>query len=259
MNSTGHLPSRISITITTIFLISCLVLTPQAVYADFHAFTPSVADAYIDKLNPNSNFGSFVMLDLSSGDPNLVMRILLRFDLSSIPPGSTINVAYLQLFYHTYGNNDPAGRSLTAYQVTQDWVETESSWNAYKALNPWTTPGGDYSGDGAASSTVPSSVSQWVTWDVTTIVTAWIQGGQPNYGFPIRDPNDGSSFLHSLVYFNSRENSENQPVLKVDWSTSRPVGGDLNAYQQACSLDSLPCDSRIGWSRHRLHSSQEEA
>jgi hypothetical protein len=224
LGSTGYLLSRVSVIMMVVFLVSCLVMPLQVVLADYAAFS-SIADAYLDKSDPNTNKGSFVMLDLESGDPSYVMRILLRFDLSSIPAGSTINVAYLQLYYDTYGYNDPAGRTLTVYRATKDWVETECSWNVYKVLNPWTAPGGDFSSDGASSNTVPSSVRQLMTWDVTAIVRAWILGGQLNHGFLIRDPNDDATFLDSVVYFHSRENSEYPPVLKVDWSTSRPVGG----------------------------------
>lgn len=73
-----------------------------------------------------------------------------------------------------------------------------------------------------------------MTWDVTAIVKAWIEGGQPNYGFLIRDPNDGVSGTDVYVSFCSKEYSDDpskQPILEVDWSTPsptptpRPAGG----------------------------------
>ncbi|MGC8961490.1 MAG: DNRLRE domain-containing protein, partial [Candidatus Bathyarchaeia archaeon] len=99
-------------------------------------------------------------------------------------------------------------------------VEMEVTWNDYKTGSPWTTRGGDYTEEGASSSTVPNNPGVWMVWDVTSIVKAWIEGGQPNYGFLIKDQGEDANLYMSISFW-SKEYSEVpnlQPTLKVDWS-----------------------------------------
>ncbi|MEM3501760.1 MAG: DNRLRE domain-containing protein [Candidatus Bathyarchaeia archaeon] len=156
-----------------------------------------------------------------------MMRTLVKFDLSGIPSGSTVNKAYLLLYY--YGRmNDPVGRTLNAYRVTKNWVETEATWNIYKTGSSWDTAGGDYTTVGGASSIVPTNYGQWMTWDVTFIVKAWIEDGRPNYGFIIKYQTEGQPF-NAAIFISKEWDPEYHPILKVDWSTptptARPVGG----------------------------------
>jgi len=208
---------------TAVFLISCLVMIPQTVYADLSVFTPSTADTYIINALSNNNFGTLYVLVVVSA-PQDQAHSLVKFDISSIPQGATINLAYLMLYYSSNLGTNPAGRTVTANRVTKDWVELQATWNSYKTGSPWTTPGGDYVPDGAASATVPAAYG-WMTWTVTDIVKAWIQGGQPNYGFLVKFADEDQV---GEVQFHTREYTyepDLRPILKVDWTPSRPVGG----------------------------------
>jgi hypothetical protein len=207
------------------------MLIPSA-DATLTVIQPSNADTYIAEAIPDTNYGADDYLMISPF-LNARLRALVRFDLSSIPSGSTVNVAHLSLYYYQYWHNDPANRVLDAYRVTKDWAETQATWNIYKTGNSWATAGGDYTTEGGSSSTVPSGTGQWMVWDVTAIVKAWIEGGQPNYGFIIRDASeDGGDFY---AYLRSREYSDAdyRPILEVDSSTptpaptAGPVGGVL--------------------------------
>jgi hypothetical protein len=183
----------------------------------------------------------------SGGGAGLLIRVLVRFDLSSIPAGSTVNSASLQLCYYSYLGSDPVNRLYVVYRVTTNWVEgdgtgigtTGANWNKpdKSALPTWTTPGGDFTTSGASPPTpVPawiSIVGQYVTWDVTAIVKAWIESGQSNYGFLVRDPNDGVVSTDAAATFLSKESGipPNEdwplkpPILTVDYTLSAPVGG----------------------------------
>jgi hypothetical protein len=175
--------------------------------------------------DPNSNFGTYHLMLIFSQAGHLE-RSLVKFDLSSIPPASTINVAYLMLYVNDY-DGAPASRTYVANRITKDWIETQATWNIYKTGSNWAALGGDYTSDGAAS-TPGAYPGTWVTWTVTDIVKAWIQGGQPNYGFLIKDAAEGTG--DTWIAFSTREATENEqrPVLKVDWTpppSLRPVGG----------------------------------
>ncbi|MEM3381428.1 MAG: DNRLRE domain-containing protein, partial [Candidatus Bathyarchaeia archaeon] len=122
------------------------------------------------------------------------------------------------------------GAILSVYRVTKDWAEMEATWKAYKSGNNWDTEGGDYTTEGGSSSTVPANLKQWMIWDVTAIVKAWIEGGKPNYGFIIKLEQE-EKYVH--FGFNSKDNEATnlRPILEVDYSpptpTPRPVGGVL--------------------------------
>src|ERR1035438_1445056 len=65
-------------------------LTLPALWA---ADVPGVQDTYISSAAPGTNYGTATTLNIASGNAGLV-----QFDLSSIPPASTVPVAYLRIF-----------------------------------------------------------------------------------------------------------------------------------------------------------------
>jgi len=220
--------------VMTATLIFSLLMTTGSVNATLTVITPSSADTFIKNDAVGENHGTDVYPVVRSGDPTHIWRILVKFDLSSIPSGSTVNVAQLSLYKTGAGFGLP--RVYTANRLTGDWVEGDNTngvtWNEANhiaASHPgsctdW-TDGGDFTTDGAASASVPGT-GQWMTWDATAIVKAWIEGGQPNYGFLIRDPNDGVASTDDSNVFLSREEGYWQnlrPILEIDWSTPTPT------------------------------------
>jgi len=227
-------------TVVVIFLVAVtLIRMPQPVSAADAVITSS-ADMYILEDLPDTTTGFETSMYVRAGMTGHIWRSLVMFDLSPIPSGSLINSAYLSLFYEGYSGNDPAGRTYTANRVTHSWVETVdgtkgTTWNEANhdpLLHPggcvdWAN-GGDWTGSGAASSMVPSGTG-WMTWDVTSIVKDWIEGGQPNYGFLIRDLSGEPGGSDAVASFRPRE-AYPSPVLEIDWSPwtpPRPVGGLL--------------------------------
>lgn len=75
---------------------------------------------------------------------DVLMRILIRFDLSSLPSASTITSATLTL--SDSGFSEFSGtKTWTAYRLTRtNWGHTTATWNKYDGTNNWTTAGGDY-------------------------------------------------------------------------------------------------------------------
>jgi hypothetical protein len=225
--------------VTVLAVVLAMAMTGPA-HATVTTITPSSADTYLYEAADTYNFGSLPHMDVLADSQHLDReRILVKFDLSSIPSGSTISTASLQLYHFGNINGNPVGRTYTANRVTTDWVEGTcvspcspstggATWNTVDGTTNWGTPGGDFTVTGAASSTVAdiTSAPVYMTWDVTTIVKAWIEGGQPNYGFLIKDLNEGS--IYGAV-FASREQGSNMPILTVDYAAPvhpfTPVGG----------------------------------
>jgi hypothetical protein len=121
-------------------------------------------------------------------------RTLVRFELSGIPPGSVISAASLVLYASTQFGSNPSSNPLEVYRVTKPWAENTSSWYCWDgAGNNWDNPGGDavgtngvqLSGPYAINTSNPSGRAP-VTWDIKSLVNAWVNGGGANQGLLIR-------------------------------------------------------------------------
>jgi len=109
-------------------------------------------------------------------------RILIEFDLSSIPGGVTINSATLGLYRYDGYTSLPL--ILDAHRITTPWTE---------AVTYSTAPVFDASIQSSATVTV----NGWYTWDLTAAVSAWTSGAWANNGVGIYD--HGSTFFQRFV------------------------------------------------------------
>lgn len=102
-------------------------------------------------------------------------KVVAYFDISSIPPGSTVTSASLKYYFYN-GKNIQA--PIGIFRVRTNWVGGV----------PWQTAGGDWAdkNDVAQGATpiasVQASFDGWYTWDVTPLVQKWVSGTSPNYG-----------------------------------------------------------------------------
>src|SRR5512136_2686590 len=96
--------------------------------ADTATFT-SVADTFISSGNPANNAGGNAWFDAGT-DGQLtpgVRRGLLRFDLSSLPPGSTITSAVVQLTVTHVPGFSPVDSTFDLRRLTAAWGEGTNS------------------------------------------------------------------------------------------------------------------------------------
>jgi len=144
--------------------------------------SPPTDDSYIRENYPNNNYGSDSALYLRDRD-GYTYRIYIRFDLSSIPSGATINTAKLRLYYYDYSDlyDDPAGKQVDVHRVTGgSWSEDTITWNNAPA----------YDSTATSSTNMPSSFG-WVEWDVTDDVQDMVNGTVDNYGWCISIHTEG--------------------------------------------------------------------
>jgi hypothetical protein len=106
--------------------------------------------------------------------PSDIRRALLRFDLSSIPAGSTIDGALLSL-YQQPGFVDAEQQSI--HLTTATWLQTEATWNNRWMFMPWSTPGGDFAGSPSAVLQPTQIGGGRITSNVLALVqSAWNAG-----------------------------------------------------------------------------------
>ena len=172
-------------------------------------FSTATADTFVETGRPDLNFNDFEWEGkkvLLVGDyEGRHHRALLKFDLSSIPPGSTINYATLRLRMKVYWNPDAI--SITSYRITEPWLESGVTWDTMPSA-----------GESYGSASVGTDF-RWYSWDITDLAQAW-HAGLPNYGLMLKGPETGGTDLKG---FCSREEAGYKPYLEV---TFEPVSLD---------------------------------
>jgi RHS repeat-associated protein len=137
-------------------------------------------------------------------------RILLSFDLSSLPPVPTVLKADLGLFV-TGGTGSTPYR---VHRVTRAWTNS-ATWNTTNGSTAWSAPGGDFDSAVAAERTVPAA-NEYRRWFPTGLVRDWVNGKYPNHGFLLKQATEATS---NVVTFVSKENSDSTrwPFLEVNY------------------------------------------
>jgi len=171
------------------------------------------------------------------GSPNLYIgsldnfaRGLIKWDLSSIPAGSTILNAEMSF----YSRIDVAGGEITinAYRALRPWVEgtarsldrqtddpDSACWVEYGNGVPWGAQGASGSEDRAQSvlASTTNSGTGWYTWNVTSAVQHWVDGDWDNNGLVLMS-NDESA-RNAKVFVPSEYSDQSLvPVLHIEYA-----------------------------------------
>jgi hypothetical protein len=117
--------------------------------------------------------------------------ILLRWDVSAIPPGSQVLSASLE--FHV--SNHSAGRPFEILEMKRDWVENQATWNVYASKRPWQLPGAQGAQDhgAAVGLAAPGAVGPYVTIlnaAGVTLVQSWVDVPGSNRGILVADTNN---------------------------------------------------------------------
>lgn len=109
-------------------------------------------------------------------------RSALKFDLDSVPQGSNVLDAKIGLHGYASGTEGAVAHKLSLHEITTDWDGAQTSWNAKKTGQNWTTAGGDFLP--AAAATTPDIRTQegWAYFKPTQLVERWVSGASANHG-----------------------------------------------------------------------------
>ncbi len=143
--------------IFAVFILGILLLTPSA-KAETKTLEP-IADSFINSEKSTSNFGGQDVLRVTYQNrtffDDIERRAYLKFNLSEVPSGSTINSATLRLHTVVVTETTKIG---AFYCPDNTWEELEITW----ANAP------DTSGDAVDTVSV-AEPGEWHEWDVTSI------------------------------------------------------------------------------------------
>ncbi len=170
-----------------------------------------VADTYVFEGAPDTNFGADATLRTGECVACFVPgreRILLRFDLTGLPPNAVISQATLRLYQEGSWSWGLSSVNLSVRRVIHPWEELSATWNDRPLIT-----------NASFASTTSGTGTGWRTWDVTSLVQLWQDGSEPNYGFGLKGPEGGDWTNRWGRTFTSREGSANQPELVLTYAT----------------------------------------
>ncbi|MEE8306224.1 MAG: DNRLRE domain-containing protein, partial [Gammaproteobacteria bacterium] len=175
------------------------------------AYTVAVdQDSWIDESRPGDTNGSDTSLSIGF-DGTDEARALLRFDLSTVPAGSSVLSAIAWLYIDV---QHPQG-SIDLHRVSADWDEGIVTWNEL---------GDSFFAEILASIPAQDSASKWIAVNLTAQTQAWVNG-EDNYGLALRSMVTGLGASYA-----SQESSE-APYLELLVGTPpvSPVTLDIEA------------------------------
>lgn len=163
-------------------------------------------------------------------------RVAIAFDLPEDVSGVTVSEAKLSIYF----NGGTPLDILTAFRLTQDWVEDELTWDNAATDLPWETawdtppnpieagngvpPGGMTEVlDSAKAECGPVIPLDWESFDVTSIIQKFIDG-TPNYGFLIRADDKMGGTDRYYVSSEYEDDTTLRPKLEITYeSGSNPI------------------------------------
>ena len=182
----------------------------------------AVADANLNGAAPTTNYGPVAEANIVRGGAAASERAVFSFDLSAVPSGATIKSAQLVL---TIVNNPGLDKTIAVHRVAQasnrSWVESEVTWQQYKAGSNWTTPGGDFVAQATDSQAVSGSApaGSVVTFQVLADAQSFYATPSTNLGFLVKDSLEPGASTGEHLYFATRENAtpDYQPKLVLSY------------------------------------------
>jgi len=209
---------------------------------------PATQDGDILERFPDTSYGTgmlLVLLDLTTW----TRRCLFEFDISSLPSNATITSATLGLYYNSYGNNDPNGKTVWAYKLSRtDWVDTEATWNIYKTGSSWTSAGGDYvtSNPSGGSTTFPAAADAWMEWDVQDIVEDAV-ANENAAEILLKYATEGLASGHTDANLRASEHTtaNTRPKLVIEYKLVQTTAPSLDALLKAVDSASINLDAYL--------------
>ncbi len=191
------------------------VSNPNTVSFQDGAGYSGTRDTMLQKLYSNSNRGSNTTIR-ADGSPD--ESVLIKWDLSSIPAGSTIGAGSLTLYV-----TNASAATYELYELTRNWSESSATWNQYASSSKWATAGAQGTADRGRTvlGVLHAVTTGLATVDLNSagiaVLQKWVDTPSTNFGFAIQDynPSDGIAFASSESSTVSR-----RPALTVSYTSS---------------------------------------
>ena len=179
---------------------------------------PCSLDTYISEQNPTTSYGTATGLWLNGYSASFRSRILLKYDLSTIPSNAIISAAVIGLYCSTDGQSGAI--TVNAYRVFRAWTNS-ATWNSYGG-GSWTGAGCNDTTDDRSGTSMGSASFDGTGWKSLSL-------GLTEFKY-LRDSNNGLILIGTVAgadgddaYYSSENGSASKPKLTV---TYVPGGGN---------------------------------
>lgn len=169
-------------------------LNPKSTLGTVSLNLDPATDTYVDSQSPTTNFYTSNLMKAKSYVEGWKAGSLIKFNLSAIPAGSTINSANLKLYQYACWGEPQNPHWITVSKVDADWAENTVTWNT-KPANGSITRNSSAAADCPATPTYNKGYS---TFDITYVVQNLVNT-PPNYGFFVH--NQASSTTYWKMYY----------------------------------------------------------
>jgi len=148
---------------------------------------------------------------------------LVRFDLSSVPMGATVNQASVRL--NLLNSQQASGLPsvpIGAFEMNVTWPESNFTWAQLDQLTPYTTRE-------LSQQSVGNAPGDTITWDVTAAAQDWVDSPGANYGLSVESTGPalvGLSQIFTRAFFGRESGSGTCPQLTITYAPSI-AGNDL--------------------------------
>ncbi len=195
----------------TIHSMGASVVDPAPI---LYASGSLVQDTWLNSQSPDTNYGGSSNFKIYQPD---VDHALIKFDLSDIPAGATINNAYLYL-HTTVDGEDGETQVIDIHRVKVNWDQMQATWNERLTGVSWEQPGASGAGDidltPAGTITVTATSTDFESTDLSSLVQGWVDGTYPNHGVLLKAPS-GSWTWYNFYSSNSADPWTKGPRLVV--------------------------------------------
>ena len=186
----------------------------------------SVADTW-SRAGFSTNFSSDVQLNTYTWPDNVIANdIIIKWDLSAIPPDATVTEATLYL-YQTGSGGDSLYDLPVHKIINVDPDIATLSWETYDGVNSWTGGADGGQSDIAPAEDTPAVNSinnEYKSWSVAAMVQEWVSNPSSNFGMMVNS--DAVATRDSCRYFASSEVADSSRRPKLIVTYAKALTGD---------------------------------
>jgi len=183
-------------------------LNPPLTYAPTETIilqpTGGGIDSGVESSSPDTKWGNYIYSDVGNSVTS-VRRTYIKFGLGTVPTNAVVVDADLMLYRYSGFGTDSFMVGL--HQVTSAWDESTITWN----IQP------TFSVDAEITSNITATVA-WKSWDIDSLVQAWLDGSITNYGVVLRDTDEAS--VNTIAWFRTSDytaDTSKCPKLEIDY------------------------------------------